>query len=174
MGHRRIILTGLPYCTQDRAILDRIRAGDRFGHEINGSKAGDAALALHREHNIAAIHIIDRRIQSLRRAGKVMFSRKARRPPPPPPPEPKERNVTATDHTRDHEYLAMGRALERACRSLPEGWSIRKALEYHAEAVYLSNPDGNESIMNDGDLFKAEINAAIDEAISAHRQRDAA
>ena len=81
--------------------------------------------------------------------------------------------MTATDHTRDHEYLAMGRALERACR-LPEGWSIRKALEYHAEAVYLSNPDGNESIMNDGDLFKAEINAAIDEAISAHRQRDAA
>ena len=107
---------------QDRAILDRIRAGDRFGHEINGSKAGDAALALHREHNIAAIHIIDRRIQSLRRAGKVMFSRKARRP------EPKERNVTATDHTRDHEYLAMGRALERACRSLPEGWSIVKPL----------------------------------------------
>ena len=82
--------------------------------------------------------------------------------------------MTATDHTRDHEYLAMGRALERACRSLPEGWSIRKTLEYHAEAVYLSNPDGNESIMNDGDLFKAEINAAIDEAISAHRQRDAA
>lgn len=168
MGHRRIILTGLPYCTQDRAILDRIRAGDRFGHEINGSKAGDAALALHREHNIAAIHIIDRRIHRCAGPARSCSAGKLAAP------EPKERNVTATDHTRDHEYLAMGRALERACRSLPEGWSIRKALEYHAEAVYLSNPDGNESIMNDGDLFKAEINAAIDEAISAHRQRDAA
>ncbi|AUT46975.1 hypothetical protein [Achromobacter sp. AONIH1] len=72
-----MILTGLTFHTLDRAILDRIRAGHRFGHEINGGAAGEEALALQREHNIAAIHIVDRRIQSLRRAGKVTFSRKA-------------------------------------------------------------------------------------------------
>lgn len=71
-----MILTGLTYYTLDRELLARIQAGNRLYHQINAGAAGEEALALQREKNIAAPRLIDARLQSLRQAGKIKHSRK--------------------------------------------------------------------------------------------------
>ena len=49
-------------------------------------------------------------------------------------------------------------------RDLPEGWEIRIGLERYAGAVFLVDPDGNETMSEGGELFSDQINAAIDSA----------
>ena len=49
-------------------------------------------------------------------------------------------------------------------RDLPEGWEIRIDLERHAGVVFLIDPDGNETMSENGELFSDQINAAIDSA----------
>ena len=60
------------------------------------------------------------------------------------------------------EELSIGRAINRAARDLPEGWEIRIDLERHAGVVFLVDPDGNETMSENGELFSDQINAAID------------
>ena len=62
------------------------------------------------------------------------------------------------------EELSIGKAINRAARDLPEGWEIRIDLERHAGVVFLIDPDGNETMSENGELFSDQINAAIDAA----------
>ena len=62
------------------------------------------------------------------------------------------------------EELSIGKAINRAARDLPEGWGIRIDLERHAGVVFLVDPDGNETMSENGELFSDQINAAIDAA----------
>lgn len=62
------------------------------------------------------------------------------------------------------EELSIGKAINRAARDLPEGWGIRIDLERHAGVVFLTDPDGNETMSEGGELFSDQINAAIDAA----------
>ena len=64
----------------------------------------------------------------------------------------------------DRENRARGRELDRACLELPPGWEIRIDLERNAGTVYVIDPDGNESMMESGELFSDQIGAAIDSA----------
>ena len=62
------------------------------------------------------------------------------------------------------EELSIGKAINRAARDLPEGWGIRIDLERDAGVVFLIDPDGNETMSENGELFSDQINAAIDAA----------
>lgn len=61
----------------------------------------------------------------------------------------------------------VGAAIERAARDLPEYYELEITIERGAASVYLRNPDGETShIDNDSDnRLAAEINAAIDTAM---------
>ena len=59
------------------------------------------------------------------------------------------------------EELSIGKAINRAARDLPEGWEIRIDLERHAGVVFLIDPNGNETMSENGELFSDQINAAI-------------
>ena len=65
------------------------------------------------------------------------------------------------------EELSIGKAINRAARDLPEGWEIRIDLERGAGVVHLTDPDGNETMSEGGELFSDQINAAIDAARGA-------
>lgn len=65
------------------------------------------------------------------------------------------------------EELSIGKAINRAARDLPEGWEIRIDLERHAGVVFLIDPDGNETMSENGEFFSDQINAAIDAARGA-------
>ena len=62
------------------------------------------------------------------------------------------------------EELSIGKAINRAARDLPEGWEIRIDLERHAGVVFLVDPDGNETMIENDRPFSDQINAAIDAA----------
>lgn len=62
------------------------------------------------------------------------------------------------------EELSIGKAINRAARDLPEGWGIRIDLERDAGVVFLVDPDDNETMSENGELFSDQINAAIDAA----------
>ena len=66
------------------------------------------------------------------------------------------------------EELSIGKAINRAARDLPEGWEIRIDLERGAGVVHLTDPEGNETMIDgSGELFSDQINAAIDAARGA-------
>jgi len=64
----------------------------------------------------------------------------------------------------NREELSIGKAINRAAHDLPEGWEIRIDLERHAGVVFLIDPDGNETMSENGEFFSDQINAAIDAA----------
>lgn len=65
------------------------------------------------------------------------------------------------------EELSIGKAINRAARDLPEGWEIRIDLERGAGVVHLTDPEGNETMIDgSGELFSDQINAAIDAALT--------
>ena len=69
------------------------------------------------------------------------------------------------------EELSIGKAINRAARDLPEGWEIRIDLERHAGVVHLTDPEGNETMIDgSGELFSDQINDAIDAALASAAQ----
>lgn len=63
-------------------------------------------------------------------------------------------------------WQETGRAVERACKELPEGFDLHIELERNAGTVRLYLPDGDASMDEfDGDTFVDHINAAIDQAV---------
>lgn len=69
---------------------------------------------------------------------------------------------------QDAAELAIGRAVNRACTELPEGWHISVQLENGAGTVYMTDWDGNEyDHFQSDDGFGDVINQAIDGAIAA-------
>lgn len=75
-----------------------------------------------------------------------------------------KRNALGSHDVR--EPTAIGRAVNRAARDLPEGWEIRIDLERGAGAVHLTDPEGKETMIDgSGELFSDQINAAIDAAM---------
>jgi hypothetical protein len=81
----------------------------------------------------------------------------------------------ATHHTQqglepiEQRQLAIGQAVERACKELPEGAEIQIYLERGAGTVNMTDWDGNEfdHFDQDHEDFACRINAAIDGAIAA-------
>lgn len=71
----------------------------------------------------------------------------------------------------EQRQLAIGQAVERACKELPEGAEIQIYLERGAGTVHMTDWDGNEfdhfdEAHND---FACRINAATDGAIAAEK-----
>lgn len=63
------------------------------------------------------------------------------------------------------EFRCIGNAINRAATDLPENWGIRISLELGAGTVYLSAPDGTETMIDmSGEAFSDQISAAIDHA----------
>lgn len=67
----------------------------------------------------------------------------------------------------DRENLAVGRAIERAAETLPEGWEVFINIERDAGEVVLCDPDGNVFSVDSGGTFSEQINSAV-EAATAH------
>lgn len=68
----------------------------------------------------------------------------------------------------DDEMMNIGKAVNRAAMELPAGWNIRIQLEREAGTVYLSDSDGNETMIDGGgEPFSEQINSAIDAARKA-------
>ncbi|MFT8276152.1 hypothetical protein [Kerstersia gyiorum] len=66
----------------------------------------------------------------------------------------------------DRECWAIGRAINRAAADLPKFWEISIALECDAGTVHLTNPDGEETMIEGGgEPFSEQINEAIDAAL---------
>lgn len=72
-----MVLTGLTYHTLDREIIARIQDGHATASQIEGGAAGEEALNLQRELHSPSFRIIDRRLQALRKAGKITYDRRA-------------------------------------------------------------------------------------------------
>lgn len=68
--------------------------------------------------------------------------------------------------TVEREYLALGRAINRAAAELPTGWEVRVEVECDAVTVRLCDPDGAERMMDSGDTCSADVNAAVDMALA--------
>jgi len=64
----------------------------------------------------------------------------------------------------DREHLAIGRAIERAAETLPEGWEVFVNIERDAGWVVLCDPDGNVFSVDSGGHFSEQINSAVDAA----------
>lgn len=64
---------------------------------------------------------------------------------------------------QNERWIGIGKAVERACKDLPEGFDLHIELENGAGTVKLYLPD-SDSYMDDfdGDTFADKINAAID------------
>lgn len=63
------------------------------------------------------------------------------------------------------EFRRIGKAINRAATDLPENWGIRISLELGAGTVYLSAPDGAETMIDmSGEAFSDQISEAIDHA----------
>lgn len=70
---------------------------------------------------------------------------------------------------------AIRKAIERACRDLPEGFEINISLERHSGTVYLLPPDTDATISMDvdaDDRLAAEINEAVDGAIRMSTEKE--
>ena len=68
----------------------------------------------------------------------------------------------------DRECLAIGRAINRAAGELPADGEIRIEIENGAVVVYVNEPKhGDWRYIDSSDVFSAQINAAIDAALSA-------
>lgn len=68
----------------------------------------------------------------------------------------------------DREFLAIGRAIQRAAGELPADGEIRIDIENGAGTVYvLESEHCDWRYIDSGDVFSAQINAAIDVAIDA-------
>lgn len=69
---------------------------------------------------------------------------------------------------KDKECLDIGRAINRAAGDLPADGEIRIEIENGAGAVYVNEPKhGDWRYIDSSDVFSAQINAAIDAALSA-------
>ena len=85
----------------------------------------------------------------------------------PLPAAPAAPAVDALDAT-DRECLAIGRAINRAAGELPADGEIRIDIENGAGTVYVYEPQREDHrYIDSGDVFSAQINAAIDAAIQA-------
>jgi hypothetical protein len=75
---------------------------------------------------------------------------------------------SAGDASRSKEWLEIGKAMERACNELPDGYDLNIELEKGAGTIrlYLADSDAYEHEWN-GDTFGSQIDAAIDAAIAA-------
>lgn len=63
------------------------------------------------------------------------------------------------------ELSKIGRAIHRACSDLPDGYEIRIDLEKGSGIVYVTDRDGDETMIESGgELFSYQINEAIDHA----------
>ena len=68
----------------------------------------------------------------------------------------------------DKEFLAIGKAIDRAAGELPEGWSIQIELERDAGTVTLYNPAGETvEVETGGELFSSQIGMTIEAAIES-------
>jgi hypothetical protein len=69
------------------------------------------------------------------------------------------------------EFRCIGKAISRAATDLPKNWGIRISLELGAGTVYLSAPDGAETMIDmSGEAFSDQISAAIDHARRIERE----
>jgi len=68
---------------------------------------------------------------------------------------------------KQKRWMAIGRAVERACEDLPDGYNITIELEQGAGGVCLYLPDTEHNEW-DADDFSDRINMAIDFAIEQH------
>lgn len=64
----------------------------------------------------------------------------------------------------DKENLAIGRAINRAAETLPEGWEVCINIERYAGWVVFSDPDGNVFRVDSGEHFSEQINSAVEAA----------
>lgn len=70
----------------------------------------------------------------------------------------------------DELFMGIGRAIDIAAGSLPDGWNIRIDVERGAAVVLLSDPEGNEEAMDvDADN---RIAAEIVDAVRLARKRE--
>ncbi|AZV93544.1 hypothetical protein CBF45_07300 [Bordetella sp. J329] len=69
------------------------------------------------------------------------------------------------------ELANIGKAVNRAALELPSGWGICIQLERGAGTVYLSDPGGCATMIDDGELFSEQINTAIDAAHAAAKEQ---
>jgi hypothetical protein len=60
--------------------------------------------------------------------------------------------------------------VQRACGELPEGWEIQILLERDAGCVYLIDPNGERSDIDNADKFDWTIHEAIDAALSQQKE----
>lgn len=87
------------------------------------------------------------------------------------------RTLAATQPTQqgmepiEQRQLAIGQAVERACKELPEGVEIQIYLERGAGTVNMTDWDGNEfdHFDEEHEDFACRINAATDGAIAAEK-----
>lgn len=64
-------------------------------------------------------------------------------------------------------WIEIGKAVERACRELPDGFDLHLELENGAGTVRLYLPDDDASLDDfEGDTFADRINFAIDAALA--------
>lgn len=69
------------------------------------------------------------------------------------------------------DYAAIGAAIERAAKELPDGAEIRIVIERGAGTVYWSSSSlDDEQFIDSGELFSTQINAAIDAAREKRNQ----
>lgn len=67
-----------------------------------------------------------------------------------------------------HEGADLFAAVNRACRDLPDGWTIDLSLEFGAAWVSMCDADGNPVEFEETDRTLPErINEAVDVAINA-------
>ena len=127
-----------------RAVIDEMRSKEARGAEATEHELGEMA---------------DRLTQALDQYDAALASAAQ-------PAAPAAQGDALGSHDV-REPTAIGRAVNRAARDLPEGWEIRIDLERHAGVVFLIDPDGNETMSEGGELFSDQINAAIDAARAA-------
>lgn len=90
---------------------------------------------------------------------------------PPPQPSTNPGQLAAVERDADRENCERGRAIDWACRDLPEGWRVRIELENGSATAYWLNPYRGlwHHIDNDED-FSDQVKGAIDAAIAASKE----
>lgn len=73
----------------------------------------------------------------------------------------------------EKRWLAIGKAVERACRELPEGFDLHIELEKDAGNLRLYFPDTDASVDQfDADGFGGQIDEAINMAIEHSKAQE--
>ena len=65
----------------------------------------------------------------------------------------------------DVRYMAIGRAIERGAKELPEGYQLSVYIEKDAGTADLQDPDGDNVFFESDEWLAGSINAAIDAAM---------